>query len=306
VIQRRAVRRGRRVTLRLGRGQVGFTIVELLVVIMVIVLILAIAVPGLSAIATQSRFSAATQEINGALTRAYYAALSDVNLTAVRFVPGSWDVDARAEAQRPTGRQHLVTYRYTGTSAADPTALDKVAFGEYFARREGYESLQLPEDVWVAPVEALEPDAGKTMTGTRVLEGKPYTQPGSFYLDPDPDKGNLLNADDFLIIFDPQTGLRRVTAPIALKASIPAGKWDFGTFTKPVEADRWPPTSTDTEDRYRRYNFSGIVLYPREPFLALGVDATGTDRQDWLRVHGRPYLVHRFGGGLVMGAQGSQ
>ena len=63
-----------------------------------------------------------------------------------------------------------------------------------------------------------------------------------------------------------------------------------------------PRESADVE----RFNFSGIVIYRREPFLALDASASAEDRQDVLRRFGRPYFVHRYSGGLVMGTQETQ
>jgi type II secretory pathway pseudopilin PulG len=302
----------------------AFTIVELLVVIGMIVLILAIAVPGLSAIALQARFNNATQTINGALTRAYYSSLSDVSMTAVRFVPGEWDFNEKADKNQPSGRQHVVSYSYMGTSAANPNSAipndpGNFQFGEYFSRRKGDGSIQLPEDMWVAPIEALDTGARSVpvdsngdgqidpslhsynnfgrdcvLTGKRNQAGDPsFALNGAAVSQPD----GMLKSDDFVVAFDPQTGARGgVPALMRLKAYDPLQR---------VETDRFVGTGTTY---YQRYNFTGIVIYPREAFAAvqLGSGDGPGDRQNWLRKHGRPFLVHRFGGGLVMGTQYSQ
>lgn len=290
---------------RVRRQADAFTIVELIVVITVIVLILAIAIPGLTAISQQSRLSAATQTINGALMRAYYAALADVNMTAVRFVPGEWDYDETADTQRPTGRRHLLTYSYVSTSSANPSNVSDIAFGEYFQRREGTDSIQLPDDIGIAPLEALRDQGGYARVGPNtagvfttqhfgnlgaqfVLSGTP----GEFLLDAGDVRLNFLQADDFLIVFDPQTGVRTgLPTPTRVKAYDP---------NQELDTDRYGVG--DGGPFYQRYNFSGIVIYPRQAFLSLGDDPD--TRQAWLRANGRPYLVHRLGGGLVMGTQG--
>ncbi|MGD8454218.1 MAG: prepilin-type N-terminal cleavage/methylation domain-containing protein [Phycisphaerae bacterium] len=279
----------------------AFTLVELIVVITVIVLILAIAIPGLSAMNQQSRLSAATQTINGAMTRAYYGALADVNMTAVRFLPGEWDYNEAKEAQRPTGRTHLLTYSYVSTTSADPNDVTDIALGEYFQRREGTDSVQLPDDIGIAPIEALSSDSGYVRVGPDSSGafsmwslgnvGKDFVltgTPGEFKLDAGDTGTNFLQADDFLVVFDSQTGLRGgVPTPTRIKAYDPDQNLD---------------TDRNGNVYYQRYNFSGIVIYPRRAFLALGNDPQ--TRQDWLRANGRPYLVHRLGGGLVMGTQG--
>ena len=287
----------------------AFTIIELIVVITVIALILAIAVPGMSAINLESRFSRATQTINGALTRAYFAALADVNMTAVRFLPGEWDFNETAEAQRAVGGQNMLTYSYVGTSAANPDNPDNVLFGEYFQRREGSSSIQLPDDIGIAPVEALDTGTRQVVVNqgngdgmvSRANLGRDFVLSGyrrDFTLDAAIPSEDFLQADDFLIVFDPQTGVRSgVPTPMRVKAYVPSS---YGGWAGGRETDR----NQAGDVFYRRYSFSGIVLYRREPFVSLGDDPEA--RQNWLRANGRPYLVHRFSGGLVMGTQYSQ
>jgi type II secretory pathway pseudopilin PulG len=302
-----------------ARARSAFTIVELLVVIGMIVLILAIAVPGLSAIALQARFNNATQTINGALTRAYYSSLSDVSMTAVRFMPGEWDFNEKADKNQPSGRQHVVTYSYTGTSSApNLSGSGADSFGEYFARQKNNASIQLPEDMWVAPVEALDTGMRRVSVDANddgQPDSAPYTynnfgrdcvlngrrnQSGasSFELNGAAVSGSagLLKSDDFMVAFDPQTGARGgLPALMHLKSYDPNQR---------LETDR----GNSGTPFYQRYNFTGIVIYPREAFAAveLGSGDVSGDRQRWLRAHGRPFLVHRFGGGLVMGTQYSQ
>jgi len=283
----------------------AFTIVELIVVISVIVLILAIAIPGLSTITADSRFNEVTQTVNGALTAAYYRALADGNLTAVRFLPAEWDEPEADPTRQAVGRMHLVTYVYRWTSAADPNDSSAVVFGEYFRRQEGSASVRLPPNLWVAPVEALDTQQRRVVgNGGReqsygnfgrdfVLSGKP----GSFDLDAawnNNTPGDLLQADDFLIVFEPDSGLRSLVSLNRLKAYVPVGH-GYGAI-EGTETDR------DREGHaYQRYNFAGIAVYERPGFVELGEDPAA--RQDYLRQRSRPYLVHRRGGGLVMGTR---
>lgn len=285
------------------KPRAAFTIAELIVVITVIALLLAIAVPGLSKIGQDSRLSAARQAVNGALTNAYYSALADVNLAAIRFQPGEWDFDPAAEKGRPVGRQHLVVYSYVNTSSADPSDIGRVRFGEYFQRRQRSVSVELPADVWAAPVEALDTNQRRDvftqrnyanfgrdfwLTGTR----------GNFALNAADPSADFLKADDFLVVFDPRTGLRGgPPTPLRLRAYDPVER---------VETDA--RGSGPTAVPYQRYSATGIVLYQRQQFVAqeqgLAGQPLAAARQDWLRDRGRPYLVHRFGGGLVLGVEG--
>lgn len=295
----------------------AFTLVEMLVVISIMVLVLALAVPSLSSMATQSRFTAAEQTVRTAMTRAYYTAVSDVNMTAVRFLPGSWDsADGKAVV---TPRQHLVLCRYVGTTDRElPGGTFEVAFGEQFRRIEGIESIEMPEDIWAAPLESLSTQSVQLGSGgglfgpplirnfgaDRVLNG----ELGQFRYDADRNEyandgsddaaaQDLLSADDFLLVFDPQLGLRAGTPrPYPLRAYAP----------KPngcgYETDANP---TNAGQQYTRYAFSGVVIYRREPFAELAADASelGLERQEHLKQFGRPYLARPLDGGLLSGVQ---
>lgn len=300
------------------RPHAGFTIVELVVVITVIALLLAIVIPGLSAISSESRFSSAVQQLNGTVTRAYYYAVGDGRMTALRFVRGDWDQDPSAEQQLPRGRMHVVTMSYTGTTAANPEQPENIEFGEYFERRPDTESQILPDDIWAAPLAAQDAQPGRyyysdangeifptpatvnNLGRDFVLKAQPAATLGQpFLLNAGESQGlRFAHADDFLIVFDPASGLRTgLPAPMPLKAYDPVAGYERAV------SDGFPPIP------FQRYSFSGIVVYRRDPFLALN-DLSQTVRagaqQDHLRREGRPFLVHPFGGGLVMGSQYGQ
>jgi prepilin-type N-terminal cleavage/methylation domain-containing protein len=291
------------------RATRGFTLIELIVVVTVIILVLAVAVPGLSALNAESRFTGAVQSVNGAITRAHFVALSDQNPVAVRFLPGEWDFQERSDRERPAGRQHIVTYRYN-TSTIDPNdqKLEKVKFNERFERRKESESVILPEDVWIAPIEALwrdeleirdnsaEPKQSKPNRKLKNVGAELVCNGmiGEFALDAYDGK-RFLNQDDFLIVCDPRAGIRSgAPRPFRLNAY----RYDRNPSNR-YETDR----DRSTGELYRRMNFSGVVVYRREGFVGLGAGAAGADRQEWLRRNGRPYVTHRFSGGLVPAAR---
>ncbi len=281
----------------------AFTIVELIVVITVIVLILAIAVPGLSAMNAEARLKAAAQTTSGCLTRAYYQALADVNMTAVRFVPESWvrqDSDAEQTEATTSKRQLLLTYSYAGISYDEDNPIeDQVEYHEYFVRRSGVEPTRLPADVWATPLEALStaparlgedglyyPNLGRDFVTAGTV--------GDFYYNADESDGanNFLNADDFLVVIDPDSGIIGGTPqPYPLRAYSPIDGY---------ELDHAPGTNGQP---FQRFGFAGVVLYRREAFLGLGSDASGEERQQWLRDNGQPYMAHRYSGGLNAGLQ---
>lgn len=267
----------------------------MVVVITVIVLVLALAVPGLTAMNAQARMSSAVQTINGVLTRACFLSTATQSMTAVRFVPGAWDAAEESDG-RPTGRQHLAIYSYVGTSSADVTKMEYVEFGEHFRRAEDVASARLPEEVWAAPLEALSED--RTALGSTLYTsfGRDFVLKGTigdFAFDA-AQPSTLLNADDFLIVFDPQAGMRTgVPVPFRL--------WAYAPPPTGYETDRDPNAYPPIY--YQRYNFSGVVVYRREQFALLGKDASGAERQDWLRDNGQTYMTHRFSGGLLSGTQ---
>jgi hypothetical protein len=276
-----------------------------MVVIGVIVLILALAVPGLSVMNAEARMTAATQTVNGTLTRAFYLAVSDVNMTAVRFLPANWDVDPNALDS--AGRQHLAIYSYTGL-AYDPDFLGggKLRYEDYLIRHEGTESIALPADVWAAPLEALSDDVVQLVheaPGTQgsYLMNPPYRlgqqfvltgQIGTFNVDAgdmSPASGRLLNADDFLIVIDPKSGVQaRPLRPFRMRAFNPVVGYDV---------DDAPPNNPSVY--FQRYGFGGVVMYRRQPFVALGVNAAGRDRQAYLQQEGRPFVAQRYNASLT-------
>jgi len=284
----------------------AFTIVELIVVVAVIALILVIAVPGLSALNADARLTGARQTINGVTTQAYYLALANRTMTAVRFFPGRWDT-AKDRTALDTERQHMAVYVYAGQTVRENQGNFEVALGEYFVRAPGLESVAMPDDVWAAPLESLQA-AGllRHTNGTATS----YAQLGSGFIlngtvnrfrynaDREPGQGyqtdgnDFLTADDFLIICDPATGVRAgPPQPFRLRAYAPACGY---------EVDQAP---NNPALYHQRYSAGGLVVYRREAFVALGPDADGQVRQDYLRARGRPYLVHRFSGGLLPGVQ---
>lgn len=268
------------------RRVAGFTLVELIVVLTVIVLLLAVSMPGLSSMHRDMRANAAVQTISGMLTRAYYLSIAESTLTAVRFMPAEWDVESDEEPPKG-GLQRVAVYQYVGATY-DP-ATGGVVFNEFFAPVESIPSMELPAGIWAAPVEALD---DVTQMRDLVLNGR-ITQSGehNFSYNADPNVNpDFLNADDFLIVFDPQSGLRGGQPTLyPIRAYDPQQKFiDY---------------QSSAGEPYQRYGFTGVVLYNREVLVELaGSSPDAEELQDYLQTDGRPYLAHRFSGGLVSGA----
>jgi len=287
----------------------------MLVVMVVIVLLLALGVPAFNSMTRQSRLTQAQQKLNGLLTRANIIAVSDRALTAVRIVPAHWAEaparDAAYGAQARRDRQAALVYEYRSTSI-DPTSLGEdapnVRFDERFERLTNDPVTLLPTDTWVAPAEALLSVGNGGFRGDAVVQGII----DNFEVDAVNDAAiggiDFLNADDFLVVFDPETGLQ------------PA-YWPEGSQDDPyLRRSAWPLLGYDPQREielaydlsgsefdmsrpFRRFNFTGVVIYPREPFVTLGRAAAPRDRQEFLRQSGTVYWVNRNGGNLFAGRQ---
>jgi prepilin-type N-terminal cleavage/methylation domain-containing protein len=301
---------GRRRCARPANARRGFTLVELLVVVSIVVLILAMAVPGLSAMNAQMRMTSAERQIQSMLKRAYYQALADKTMTAVRFVPGNWIQNEEGDTGA-SRRQQMVLYRYVGSTERYDGSTFVTEFNEYFERVPGVDSLELPEGVWVAPYEALDEDGfvrlnfnnERTFDDPKTFNqnfGRAFVLSGvigEFAYDANIANGNddqqrdgldLLDADDFFIVFDPQTGVvSNNPTPFRIKAYSPSAEYE-------IDRDH-----TNDSVFYQRFGFTGIVLYEREGFVGVGNDPTA--RQDYLKNNGKPFVVHRSGGGLIGG-----
>ncbi len=292
----------------------AFTVVELLVVITVIVIVLALAIPGLNAMSAEARLSSAHTTINGMLTRAYYLSQAELTMTAVRLLPSEWDTakDGKAAAG---GRQRLAAYRYVGATTRDNGGSFSVSFDEYFKKTEDIASAELPDGVWAAPLEALSHETvyrpnqpGNVLWNSLGQDLVLGGTPGKFVFDADrlteygsiSEAESFFNADDFLLVFDPQNGLRAgPPQTYRLWAYVPGAPTSVGPF----EADGKNPTvrgDTSGNPGYKRYSFSGVVTYSREGFLA---ETNASGRQEYLQNQGRAYLAHRYGGGLMRAGQ---
>jgi Tfp pilus assembly protein PilE len=288
----------------------GFTTVELMVVLGVIALILGIGLPAFKSMTDQAYRTQARQMINSALMQAHVLSLSDRAMAAVRFSP-DWE-RANASGKLTTDAQVVTIYQYKFTSLnADPSAWStqgEIAGGEFVQFNERFERVDeiapqtLPNGLWVAPSEALlhDPTDNSGFYGLDVLEGNP----GDFEIDADASNDKLLDADDFLIVFDPQAGV--------LPSRWPQPNPPPGVRKSPWQLLGYDPrpgrgfhTAWDTNARgvplkpleaYRRFNFTGVVLYDRELFLA--GDRDDQERQEFLARQGETYYVDRIGGGL--------
>lgn len=274
----------------------GFTVVELIVVVVIVGIVLGVALPALSSMTADARVNAAVQTINGALSRAYIDALADKSLAALRFLPAEWDGDAGRDSPSSAGRQHVVAYAY-GIRTTKDTNPSQIEFNERFDRREETRSVELPADLFAAPIEALDVDADHKDAAQRIVTGDLASPEGRGFADAGGNPNPLI-ADDFLIVFDPSTGMRTSVLP-----TTSGGKFQptFGVHAfNPLSRAN---ASVKPLGVFQRAAFNGVALYPRSGLTALGSGASGASRQSFLRRFARPYLVCPFGGGLVGAAE---
>jgi type II secretory pathway pseudopilin PulG len=292
----------------------------LIVVVAIIGLVLGIGLPAFNSMSASSRLVKTRQLVTGTLARAHAIALSDRTHTAVRFMPSAWEVDDSANSGTSIGNRNtqlLATYRYVTSSAGDPANIGNIRFSERLERIKNGPSAVLPGDSWVAPAEAL--DANGTAIQRNgasvnlrdaVLSGRigqfelnadrlnePAVPGGSFTSN---NGEQFLDADDFLIVFDPETGVvgsqRRV--PWRLLGYDPRPTGPTSRQETPGDYTGNPAALTRP---YQRMNYTGVVIYPREPFVALGADATPLNRFNLLSRMGKKYIANKSGGGLLEG-----
>lgn len=300
----------------------AFTTIELVVVVALIALILAITVPALSTMARDARRTDALQKMDASLTRAKYIAIEDRG-AALRMLPSQWDWNEEEGLPAKVGNQHVAIFS-VGVGSDEYNPSDPVQL-QRFQRRADISSSQLPSGVWLAPLEAtFDENIGVSQfadISEEILTGTLATAEAGFAFSADPDENeDFLIADDFLVAFDANGAL--VPGPRGIR-SLEADPNDLGdleyghrylhwleAYAHPEDADERGLATRKGDDRdwrddelYERYNFSGVVLYDRESFVALGADADPEDRRDFLRDRGQPLYVHPTGAVLVEARQ---
>ncbi|MCA9245095.1 MAG: hypothetical protein KDA32_14145 [Phycisphaerales bacterium] len=312
-----------------ARLRSAFTIVELLVVIGIIIIVIAFAVPAFNSMARQAHFSQARATLSGAFQRAHILSISDRAMTAVRVFPADWEYSNAEDAAISRNRQRVALYQYRATDAANPDEPEDVAFDERLERIESEPTKLLPTDIWAAPTVAMR----ESQRADELLQG----QISRFTFDPAEatGTGGFLNADDFLIVFgadgagvqsdprwqrtdpiswgnswmDRSTTQARFSQPrmYRLKGYVPEDASYTEYRGQEVDGDRAGGGNNGLMDNpqdepFRRFGFDGLVLYEREAFSTLGATAAPNERRAAILRSGRPYYISRIGGGLIEGA----
>ena len=291
----------------------AFTVVELLVVIGIIILILAFGMPAFNAMAVQQRQNKALLLLSNTLVQTQVRSVSDQTFTAVRVLPAEWQFRSRNTLdENIAGRQAISTYIYRQPTAPDPDDPETIYFEERFEPIADGPTHLLPYDTWIAPQEALftntripDSDLGFALIGDKVLTGNI----GEFVRNANARENNsetLLDADDFLFVFDPRTGLYpSLTYKPWLMLGFDPTEGVIGEDGRPVGREWVGPRSNDRpkdREKFQRINFTGAVIYRREPFVATGKSAAPALRRDALERHGQTYFVDPHAGSLIAGS----
>jgi len=280
----------------------AFTIVEMIVVIAIIALVLVIGVPAFNNMAVQQRMSKARQLLNGTMTRARVLSVNGQRV-AVRVCPAQWYLADESLARVSTGRQVVSTFAFNALPGGDPTDVESAIAKDWFEPLADGPMHVLPPDTWVAPAEALlnPSDVNFFNDPIRFPGGDPLQGIiGEFAIDAD-EHVIFLDADDFIVVFsDGELRTRLTEYERCLKAYIPAEETEAaGDLTS------WNAITGKFDTPFRRSYSTGFVVYPREPFAALGDSAEPDARRDVLSRLGKIYYVNRYTGSLVSGEGGA-
>jgi len=277
----------------------AFTIVEMIVVIAIIALVLVIGVPAFNSMAVQQRMSKARQLLNGTMTRARVLSANGQQV-AVRICPAQWHLADESLAGVSAGRQVVSTFAFNALPGGDPTDVTSATPRDWFEPLADGPTHVLPPDTWVAPSVALRTDLNFN-DPVRFPWGDPLQGTiGEFVIDADVDN-YFFDADDFLIVFSDGELRSRVTEDErCLKAYIPAEEVEAAG-----DPGSWNAYAGKYRTPFRRSNATGFVVYPREPFTALGDSADPDARRAVLKRFGKIYYVNRYTGSLVSGEGGA-
>lgn len=313
-------------TPRPALGAPGFTLVELMVVVLIVALILGIGLPAFNAMSRDADRGKARQLLNGALQRANITALSDKNLTAVRLAPAEW-ITGQAErlATQVGGRQAIATY--TQSIITDHPSKPRASFMDVPRFRQAADTapILLPPSQWVAPLEALasgndsdqlrdtHPEIGGSVVRGQIgLFAETAADSSTSSANP-----SFFDADDFLILFAADGTVVPSVTPSRVSSSAPIEPWRMNAYIPFTPATsgyvpeggfeapgRWRQNQERYNPEFTRNNFTGVVIYERQKMLSTGLNATTAAQMDARRNvlrSGLALYVNRVGGGLVQG-----
>jgi len=260
----------------------AFTLVELLVVIGIIILVLAIAVPAVGPMLASNEQAALVNTINGMLVKAQARASNERS-------------GLRLERAYATNDQGLMVDR-DGDTPDDGAAFDGPIWldhqqvrivtynphGNDFAFRQakGTEPFPLPEGAWVAPSYVLDPAIMPSLAEDDL----------TYRYDPGVSWRELNRMDTFYVMFE--NGGELISAPGSLNTYLDARQHEdalvrvfSGNPTDP-NGSVWPPSTLS------------LLVYDRSEFNEIDPDDS-VGRRAYLAANARPIYINRATGALI-------
>lgn len=290
-----------------SRSLHAFTLTELLVVIGLIVLLLALAVPAFNAITGGRSIDASANQISAFLGRARMEAIGLQETRGVMFF-----IDPRNK--RPTmaivrASTDSKTNDTTGTNATVGVWLDLVGDKEYFS---------LPAGVGIEIIDNCILDSAKVRQDDGYIGFNLFTNPG--YVVP---VGGVVLFDGNGKLLSMRYGFRCSTGANASGPPTAMGKLLMNSDNAPSAADYAPPIAPVSQpapnDEAPTRSAFGFVLFEEDKFIAgagaSDIETAYVDRQaigqaynaiektkeDWLDTNSVPFVINRYNGTLVRG-----
>jgi prepilin-type N-terminal cleavage/methylation domain-containing protein len=290
------------------RRQAGFTLIEILVVVAIIVIMIAMAVPLFSTLTGSRSEESAENQIAAMLNTARTEAMALQVPTGVMFY-----VDP------VTNRVNAVLVREVQTEAINSDLATKGGM-EMFLDLLDREPVSLPPGIWMQMMDDAEHTEGVTDPKPGDFKDDRYVGFDQIGDPPDtPPSGNPTTIKvGGVILFDARGQLlfKRVAFPYAAKNS--NGKWTRTAIAQLMFSR--PGTDTSFLDNSGLIAFNktfprtqfGLVLFNREAFLGAGhkdddaqfnrtYDAQEIAEEQWIDANSVPLIVNRYNGTLIRG-----
>ena len=274
---------------RAGRGRSGYTLIEMMVVIGIIVLVVAVTMPAIGPMLSSNQQMQAVNMVNGMLTTAQTLALARGTPVAIRF-ERAFKTNERGMMVDVNG---YTTLTKPGGGHLEPVWLDHqrvriLDFAGYadVAFRQDPESkvYTLPKSAWVAPAYAMNPNTTE-FDALDLSDTNLRYDPGLT-----PDVAAPFNRlDSFFIVFNEQGELTH----------FPASNNYYADRTQMSMSGTkvWPAYVPSPDDSAR-----GLIVYDRQVYESIAPN-DGQARLNFLRDKARTVYINRVTGEIVEEAQ---